>query len=160
MLTKCGNFSWPHGWQVLVPWEKPGLVPGCKRVILRAGWESPRDMQCIYNCSLPPCLLAATLIISRGQGGRSCAKAWRAFAKKFEFGRKFEALTYAFYCNIKIHRDSHTFWKTLAKKRAISIFHIPAIDLRGTLAYCRLILCHCFQHLYQYTFKHADCRHM
>ena len=42
------------------------------------------------------------------QGGRSCAKARRAYAEKFGPGRKFEALTYA----IKICRDLRIFRKT------------------------------------------------
>jgi len=41
--------------------------------------------------------------IAEMQGGRSCAKARRAFAEKFGLGRKFYALTWTLFgCDIKI----------------------------------------------------------
>ena len=57
-----------------------------------------------------------SLVISV-QGGRSCAGARVAPAKKFRLGRKFEARTYAILSQIKICRDLRTFfWDIWAKK--------------------------------------------
>ena len=52
--------------------------------------------------------------LSKGQGGRSCAKARRAFAKKFGLGHMLLPSCH----DIEICRDLCTFWKSLGKKRA------------------------------------------
>ena len=78
--------------------------------------ESARRLQLIYK--IPSTQILNEMHITSSQGGRSCAKARWAFTEKIWIWTNNSSQNICFCWNIKIHRDSRTFRKTLAKKRA------------------------------------------
>ena len=77
----------------------------------------PKKYFCKDNfCCYKIYTILPKIYLSMNQGGRSCAKARRAFAEKAGLGRKFKALTWAIWRDIKICCDLHNFWKTWGKK--------------------------------------------